>query len=203
MRKAERGGLGEGVSTEAVALEAIARRDRDGALEALMKGYGAMLYGYCVRLLQDPALAEDVLQQTFEQAWVALPRYAHQSTLRTWLVGIAVHRCQDAMRRRGRSPKPADSPSPSALGVGEEPADEAPDAGERLHQERRRRVIEECLSQLETTTRMLVLLRYYEGLTFERIGELCQMKAGSVEARVRRAMPTLRECCKGKGFDDE
>ena len=45
------------------------------------------------------------------------------------------------------------------------------------------------------------MLRYSEGMSYERIAEICREKAGTLQARVARAMPVLRKCLTGKGVE--
>jgi DNA-directed RNA polymerase specialized sigma24 family protein len=80
------------------AREARARGDHRGALTILMHAYGRDLHRHCFQVLRDRDLADDVHQTVFVQAYRDLPGFAGRSSLRTWLYGIARHRCLDAMK---------------------------------------------------------------------------------------------------------
>ena len=180
---------------EEEALGALDRDDRRGALTVLMRGYGDAVYQFCRRTLRDEALAEDVHQQTFVQAYEDLPRFSRRSSLKTWLFGIAHHRCLDAAKGRRRflarfsAPEKLPDHEDSAL-AGEEKIQRNTVAQALLH----------CLQQLAPATKIAVTLRYTEGFTFEEMSSICGEKAGTLQARVARAMPVIRKCLETRGI---
>jgi RNA polymerase sigma-70 factor (ECF subfamily) len=77
--------------------------DVRGALHHLMRRHGAAVYRYCREALRDGALADDVHQQVFIEAFRDLPRFEGRSTVRAWLLAIARNRVLDAVRARSRA----------------------------------------------------------------------------------------------------
>jgi RNA polymerase sigma-70 factor, ECF subfamily len=75
--------------------------------------YRRELTGYCYRMLGAGSEAEDAVQETFLRAWRARDRFAHRSTLRTWLYKIAANVCLDMPQRPQRRARPMDLVSPS------------------------------------------------------------------------------------------
>src|ERR1700744_3224190 len=71
------------------------------------------LTGYCYRMLGAGSEAEDAVQETFLRAWRARDRFAHRSTLKTWLYKIATNVCIDMPQRPQRRARPMDLVSPS------------------------------------------------------------------------------------------
>jgi RNA polymerase sigma-70 factor, ECF subfamily len=71
------------------------------------------LTGYCYRMLGAGSEAEDAVQETFLRAWRARDRFAHRSTLKTWLYKIATNVCLDMPQRPQRRARPMDLVSPS------------------------------------------------------------------------------------------
>jgi RNA polymerase sigma-70 factor, ECF subfamily len=71
------------------------------------------LTGYCYRMLGSGSEAEDAVQETFLRAWRARDRFAHRSTLKTWLYKIATNVCLDMPQRPQRRARPMDLVSPS------------------------------------------------------------------------------------------
>src|SRR6266702_7612966 len=61
------------------------------AFERLYREHAGRVYGLCLRMTRDPALAEDCTQETFVNAWRALERFETRSSLATWLHRIAVN----------------------------------------------------------------------------------------------------------------
>ena len=101
-----------GPGPEQDALAALDRGSSAEALTVLMRVYGSRpVYRYCRQMVADDDLAQEVHQMTFIQAYEGLARFGRRSSLRTWLFGIARHRCLDLLksnrRRRSRSREPA------------------------------------------------------------------------------------------------
>ncbi len=180
-------------TVEAAALDALDRGDREAALGLLMDAYGSVLFRYCLHMLTDRQLAEDVHQTTFVQAFEGLARFGRGSTLRTWLFGIARHRCLDALKisRRRRARFHAVETLP------EVPAGET-GAERRLLAREAARALERCLLRLAASTRAAVLLRYQAGLSYPEMALAGGERATTLQARVVRALPVLRRCLEAR-----
>src|SRR6185503_1351136 len=72
------------------------------AFDALVRMYQQPVWRFLCRLVRDPALAEDLAQETFLRAFRKLDTFAHQSRFSTWLFQIARNAGIDALRRRDR-----------------------------------------------------------------------------------------------------
>ena len=177
------------------ALAALERGDREEALTILMEAFGAPLYRYCRQMVGDPDLANDVHQTTFLQAYEALSRSRPRGSPRSWLFGIARHRCLDALkasRRRRRRFEVVDDPP--------DLADSGINAEERLVVTAFSRVLERCLGNLVPRARAAVLLRYQSGVSYPEMAAICHERPATLQARVARALPVLRRCLEGQGF---
>lgn len=174
------------------AREALARGDHRAALTILMQAYGRDLYRHCYQVLRDRDLADDVHQTVFVQAYRDLPGFAGRSSLRTWLYSIARHRCLDAVKigARWRRRFVRAEPLPEA-------EDERPRADDALAESGEMSALVAALGTLSVESRIAVLLRYREGMTFEEIGAVCGERAATVQARVTRALPRLRAALGG------
>ena len=173
---------------------ALRRADAEGALEVLMEAYGTAVYRYCLHLLGDAELAEEVHQTTFIQAYDGLDRFLGKSSLRTWLFGIARHRCLDAVKIRRRRQRRFEL----AASVPERPSP-VPGPEEQLSARSDLDALAECLATLGPRVRDSILLRYQQGLSYVEMGDLCGEQAPTLRARVVRALPTLRQCLEQKG----
>lgn len=180
-REAARGG-----DPDRDVIELIARGRDVKALRLVMARHGRSLYRYCREQLRDAALAEDVLQQVLLSAHRGLAQFKGESTLRTWLFGIARHRVLDAARPLGRLRACVDETEAAEL------PDPRPWPDELLDEQRVREAVREALDELDERTRTAVLLRYQQGFTFEAMAEICGEKACTLQARVARAMPRLQ-----------
>lgn len=174
------------------AREALARGDHRQALTVLMQAYGRDLHRHCYQVLRDRDLADDVHQTVFVQAYRDLPGFAGRSSLRTWLYGIARHRLMDAMKigTRWRRRFVRAEPLPEAADARPRADDALADSGEVV-------ALLAALAALPLDSRIAVLLRYAEGMTFEEIGTVCGEKPATVQARVARALPRLHAALGG------
>lgn len=176
------------------ARHALRRADTEGALEVLMEAYGTAVYRYCLHLLGDSELAEEVHQTTFIQAFDGLRGFLGKSTLQTWLFGIARHRCLDAAKVRRRR----ESRFELADTVPERPAP-SPGPDEELSARRHLDALTECLANLGPQVRDSILLRFQQGLSYVEMSRLSGEQAPTLRARVVRALPALKQCLEQKG----
>jgi RNA polymerase sigma-70 factor, ECF subfamily len=177
----------------------IERGESRAALNALMARYGVSVYRFCRQMLRDEALVDDVHQQVFVQAFRDLPRFQQRSALRTWLFGIARHRCLDAIKIQGRRDRRFpldDEPGAGDAAPGPSPLDQ-------LSLAELSGALDHCLDELAPATKSAVLLRYREGLPFDEMAGLSNEKAGTLQARVARALPVLRRCLERRLKDEE
>lgn len=171
--------------------------DARSLLTDLMRTHGDTVYAYCARVLRNPTLAADVLQQVFEQAYRDLATLRDERQVRSWLFGIAHHRCLDAVKARARSEKRV-SAEPEGL---EAVADDRPLPWERVAEKQISVALERCVGELGIESRTAVLLRFQEGMTYEHMATICGEKPATLQARVTRALPVLRRCLEAKGVE--
>jgi RNA polymerase sigma factor (sigma-70 family) len=168
--------------------------DRRRLLATLMRRHGDEIFRFCASMLDDRALADDVHQSVFVDAFESLATLTDLGKARAWLYGIARHRCLDAAKARRRWN------FRFVL---------APDAGHReparteelpeLAQAPRLSAMLDCLRGLAPHVRVAILLRYEEGLPYEEIARMSREKAATLQARVSRGLIGLRACM-GKKF---
>lgn len=178
------------------ALQALERGDRRAALVILMSEYGADIHRYCYKILRNRTAADDVHQLVFIQAFESFGSFSGGSSLRTWLYGIANHRCLDACKASRRWFH--------RFKLGTETHDEVDPAPSGEDQVAAKGVVEAldgCLEKLEPHIRVAIVLRYQEGFSYEQMSQICQEKPATLQARVARAMPLLRRCLENKGVD--
>lgn len=180
---------------EYLALAALDRGRPEEALSILMRAYGKAVYRYCRQMAGSDDLAEEIQQLTFVQAYEGLAKFARRSSLRTWLFGIARHRCLDLakmnQRRRRRFGPIDDVPDMPAPGRSVE---------DRLAEDFRARALERCLERLVPRVRAAVLLRFQQGLSYPEIARIAGEKPPALQVRVARALPVLRRCLEEKGM---
>ena len=179
---------GDPVDADADIRELVKLGKHHEALRLLMQRHGRMIYRYCRGVVRDDARADDIQQKVFIEAHRDLPRFAGRSPVRTWLLAIAHNRAVDDIRKHEREERRIDRESDVEV------AEPSRSPGERLDDQLLRKALAECVGELRPAIRAAVLLRYQQGLTFEQMADVCDEKAGTLQARVARAVAVLRTC---------
>jgi RNA polymerase sigma-70 factor, ECF subfamily len=157
-----------------------------GAFEEVYRSHSRRLYGLALRMLGNPADAEDMLQDIFLAAHRKLDSFRGESALGTWLYRLAVNLCLDYLRSRtGRSVNLTDP-------LDDEPA--LPDAGSRGLADRvvTRMDLERALVQLPEGCRTAFVLHDVQGLEHREIGEIMGIAEGTSKSQVHKARMRLR-----------
>jgi RNA polymerase sigma factor (sigma-70 family) len=175
-----------------------AASDRRSAILGLMRAHGDAVLGFCVRLLRDHELAEEVRQQTFLDAFRDFDRFQDRSSRRAWLFGIASHRCLDAIRKQQRHSRLIENDEAAVVGTRD------PGTGPSGHVEHVQltSALEDCLKLLSPEVQMTVLMRFQTELTYEELAVKLAARADALQVRVARALSSLRRCLENKGIYD-
>jgi RNA polymerase sigma-70 factor, ECF subfamily len=167
----------EGNDRETIA--ACRRGDRE-AFRALFEANQDKVYSIALRYTGDPAAALDIAQDVFLKLLSSIEGFRGESGFDTWLYRLVVNRCLD-YRRRGRR----------VLGFVESLLDRvrAPQASafEELARSEVRSEVQNVIAQLPPEQRIVVVLRYTEGLAYDEIAEILRCSAGTVASRLNRA----------------
>jgi RNA polymerase sigma factor (sigma-70 family) len=185
---------------EARLLRAMRGGDRATAIGLIDELYGEGLYRFIHAMVRKDDAADDVYQMTLLEAFRDLGTFAERSALRTWLFGIARHRCLDALKvdRRRDARFVAEGELSEAAGV-QAHADAAPSALDRLGQAELVAALGHCLDELSAELRMVLLMRFSEGMAYDEISRVCRASVETLRARVSRSLPVLRRCVEQKG----
>ncbi len=166
---------------------APARVGDEGALALLYAEFREPVWRLCRRLPRREADAEDVLQATFIKAFVALPRFRGDASLNMWLFRIAVNEANTLLRRDGAT----------LDHVGDIPEDERPVPGVMDDAER---VAARCLlAALKPDSRVILVLRYWEELSYDEIAGVLALPLPAVKMRLHRAKEAFRALYTGAG----
>lgn len=168
----------------------------DDAFEALVRAHTGRMLATARRLVRNEEDARDVVQEAFAAAWKALPAFAGQSRLGTWLHRITVNAALMKLRSQRRRPElfleelaPGLDDEPRTA-TAHEPAFAPPDAGVR-HRELAR-VLHDALARLPEDYRTAIELRDLEERDTEETARLLGTTPGAVKTRLHRARQALR-----------
>ena len=165
-------------------LAAIARGD-ERALGELYDRFGGVAYRLAVRVLRDPALAQDAVQDAFLAAWrTAVAFDPERGKASTWLLTLVHRRAVDVVRREDRRRAEPLDDAPVAAG-------DAVDESAEVREERRR--VQAALAELPPDQREALELAYYGGLSQSQLAERLGVPLGTVKSRMFTGLSRLRD----------
>lgn len=164
----------------------------------LMDQYFGKIFNVIYRLMGDYEEARDLTQDTFIQAYKALPYFRGESKVYTWLYRIAVNRCKNRlkqMQRRGELvTESLDQPLETEDGeIQREVADWSHSPEVVLERRELQRLVQQEIGRLPHDFKEVVVLRDLQGLTYKEISEVLHISIEAVKSRLFRARSLLRE----------
>jgi len=167
-------------------LRAVARGD-ERAYDAVYDCVSAWVLGVARKVLRDPAIAEEVMQEVMLEVWRLASRFdPAKGSGTSWVMTLAHRRAVDRVRSE-RSQTIREQRVVSAA-VDYDDVAEAVEAS--LEAER----VKRCLTSLTRLQRECVDLAYYGGYTYREVAELLGVPAGTVKTRMRDGLIRLRDC---------
>lgn len=169
-----------------------AKRGNAEAFNKLMEMHINEIYNLCYRLTSNKADAKDLCQETFARAFEKINLFSEKSSFSTWVHRIAVNLWISKKRRKVKI-VPLDETIETEKG---EMQIQIPDPSLSLEKEVEKKhvqeVVQQQLSLLEADLRLVIILRYIEGKSYEEIAEICKCRIGTVGSRIYRALQRLR-----------
>ncbi|HVT39307.1 MAG TPA: RNA polymerase sigma factor [Gemmatimonadaceae bacterium] len=167
-------------SDETLVAQALAGEPQ--AFGSLVTRYSDECWRFAMRMLRNRDDAEDVVQETFLRAYLALPRYVARDLFRGWLFRILVNQCRTAMVARHRRERRFIN------GLD----DEVQERG-RLDPEPMDPQLERALGELDPLVREAILLKHGAGFEYGEMAALLGVGESALKMRVSRGCAQLRE----------
>lgn len=178
----ELGSSGRIVSDEDLVVR-TARGD-EHAFAELYDRHHAVAFGLAVRVLKSRALAEDALQEAFLGVWRTAGSYRpDRASVRSWVLVHVHRRAVDAVRRteRWNAAQPVTSP------------EWTPSVSESAELATERRAVQAALGRLPESSRTVLELAYYGGLSQDQVAAALGLPLGTVKSRTHAALARLRD----------
>lgn len=196
VRTTDAGRIEGGSAREARLVEACRKGDA-AAFDALLRHWQKPLFNFVYRHLGDPALAEDLVQETFVRVVQSIRRYAHRGSFSTWLYRIALNLCRDH-RRKKRLPVVSlhdyvTTDAGDTVFVKDRLADDGAPTDAAAEAADREELAKRLLGGLSEVQREVILLKEYQGLTFAEIAEVLGVPENTAKARLYRGLRAMRE----------
>lgn len=176
-----------------VALMLRVRDDGDlRAFEELVELHQHAVIGTVAKMLGSPNDAEDIAQQVFVRIWKSAKRYQPQAKFTTWLFTITRNLVFNEMRRRQRKPAVSFDEREDDFHIGT-PDDNSRNPDNAALQRELERAIDHAIEQLPEKQRLAVILRRYEEMPYEEIGDILHLSVPAVKSLLFRARVHLKE----------
>jgi RNA polymerase sigma-70 factor (ECF subfamily) len=175
---------GEKVETmdDAALLEAVAEGNQD-AMAAVFDRYGRIVFCIALRVLREPSLAEDVMQEVLLQVWKRPQSFvAQRGNLAAWLSVVARNRAIDVLRKRSPLDPLGDLPLP-------DPRDMTVEREQGWMLDK----VRTAMDALPADQQGPLELAYFEGLSHTEIAERTGSPLGTVKTRIRAGLMTIRK----------
>ena len=181
--------MDEAHSTDASLLARMAQRDPQ-ALDLFYTRHARAVFSLALTMLGDHAQATDLAQEVFLVVWRSAGTYQPTGSARAWLLRLTRNRAIDELRRDRRrlaqtaplsAPRVQALPAPLALA----------DAAERQD-------VRKALAALPAEQRDALVLAFFQGLSHQEIATCLRTPLGTIKARIRRALQTLRQQLHGE-----
>lgn len=177
-------------STDEELVEKSIAGDLD-SFNQLVQRWERPIYALAYRTIGREEDARDVVQEAFLRAFRALPGFKGQAKFSSWLYRITLNLCRDWMRRERRTPE---LQAPEGVDVIELAAEQGPvesveDLVSRRDMGRR---VARAMQALSEEQRTAIVLKEYEGLTFQEISDLLGVPLSTVKTRLYQGLHVLR-----------
>ena len=175
-------------ATETFSDEVLIRRIANGdqlAMRTLFSRHRLAIYRWLLRLVDDEALADDLLSDVFLDVWRKATSFERRSSVSTWLLAIARHKALSARRRRSDVELNAELASTVA-----DPADN-PELV--LQKKNREELLRHSLARLSPEHGEVIDLTYYHGKSIKEIAEIVGINEATVKSRTFYARKRLAQ----------
>jgi RNA polymerase sigma factor (sigma-70 family) len=188
------GDLGGGADQELVSR--VAAGDEE-AFREIFRRYGPVARALALRVIRQPFLAEEIVQEAFLSLWRSPRSYrAERGSVRGWLMSTVHHRAVDFIRREEAQRRRAEDMDPTDATVED-------DIGEVFVQEaadeERRVAAVQALEGLPAEQRQVLEMMYYQGKSQSRIADELGLPLGTVKSRTLLGMRRLRTAIEATG----
>jgi len=161
------------------------------AITEVLSRHQQGLYRFLLRMVQNPALADDLYQQTWLRVMEKIGTYDARSRFDTWLYRVAHNLAIDHLRRK--SGQSLDEPDESGKTAADRLTSGRPDPLDQLLESERGAILSTALHGLPAIHREILSLRFEDGMKLEQIAEVSSVPLSTVKSRLSRALESLRD----------
>jgi len=163
------------------------------AYKVLVDRYADSIANLCWRYLGSRDEAEDATQDVFLKAYQALVQWEPKAKFKTWLYRIAINHCLNLLKRRQKVAFQTLTPGGSEKNdsILSDPPSREEDGETCLIKRQRQNIIRNLIRELPVNQRHVIILYYYQNLSYKEVAEVLNISINSVESRLYRAKQNL------------
>ncbi len=165
-------------------------------VEKLAREYYDRLFRAALFVCNEPEMAEDLVQETFLAAADAIDKFEGRSSLYTWLYGIFLNKFRTRLRKKKSQKKISLQRRAEELdmsNIGEMLQSNTPETTEILQQRERAEAVREAIDELPPHHKDVLILRYVEDMSYEKISGALDCSIGTVKSRIHYALNKISE----------
>lgn len=166
-----------------------AKKGDMSAFESLVRKYQKPVYVLCHRLTGAHQTADDLAQETFIKAFLALPHFIDGLDFYSWIRRIALNNCFNHLKKGKRERPLAEEINAAGHNFLSSPNESPPDAVQRTEMEKKFR---ESFRSLPEGQRAIFALRAFENMSYQEIAQALRIPPGTVMSRLNRARKKLK-----------
>jgi RNA polymerase sigma-70 factor (ECF subfamily) len=167
------------------------------AFDALVQRWERKIQGAVYRIMGPGEDARDLTQETFLRAYRGLSTFKSEARFSSWLYQIALNLCRDRLRqKRGRTLVSLEDLEPHQSARIQTPG---PSAQEVVEARDLSRLISSVMAELPEEQREVIVLKEYQGLTFQEIANVLRVPVSTVKTRLYRGLVQMREHLERRG----
>jgi len=170
-------------------IDRVLRGDTE-AFSELVEKHQKPLYYTVLRILSEPEEAADIAQQAFINAYRSLATFKRESSFKTWLYQIAINLCRNRIGEKTRRPEGIDMEEVDIPDSAQLPFDQLDESYRSDH-------IRQAIAGLPEQQRLTVVLRIYDGHSYEQIADLLGCAPETARVHFHYAIKNLRKGLKG------
>lgn len=161
----------------------------------LVERYKDMIYNIAYRMLGDMEAANDIAQESFISAYVALKDFKRDSKFSSWLCSITINKCKDYLRTK--------KDTISIDEIAEVSTAKIATPEETVYKRQLDQDIQIALNELPEDYREAIVLKHIEGLDYKEMEDILGISANALKVRTHRGREMLKKLLKERGFIDE
>lgn len=183
------------ITDEQLVRDILATKDRK-AQEELYERYVERVYHKCLSILNDRVIAQDLTHDVMIKVFTKLNKYSEKSPFYGWIFAITYNHCMDYLKAQ----KKFKTSSYEDYKV-DIPETDVIESEHKILQEIRFGQLEKCFQELSKQEKLILLMRYQDGMSIKKIAIVLNISDSAVKMRLKRSRDRLADLVKSEEYD--